>query len=243
MNKANNKINYQKKLDKLIEDLNGEVKSIVLHSCCAPCSSYCIEYLSNYFKILVLFYNPNIYPREEYLRRVQEQKDFIKKMPAPNGLDFIEGDYETSTFYNCASERKNQKEGEGACLNCYEFRLRRTAELTKELNYDYFATTLSISPHKNSQAINKIGERVALEVGVNHLPSDFKKRNGFKRSIELSNNLGLYRQDYCGCVYSKTERDKRFNEIEAKAINNDVKIVVTGCGENCRHREVKILMK
>ncbi len=236
------KINYQKKLDELISNLNGEVKSVLLHSCCAPCSSYCVEYLSDYFKITVLFYNPNIYPRDEYLRRVEEQKEFLKRMPKKNGLDFIEGDYETSLFYKLASDRKNQREGDIACQNCYRFRLERAANLAKEMNYDYFATTLSISPHKNSQDLNRIGMEVADIVGVEHLPSDFKKKNGFKRSVELSDKLGLYRQDYCGCVYSKNERDQRFNKIQEELQKNEgSKILVTGCCEDCRHRQIQII--
>ncbi len=236
------KINYQKKLDELIKNLNGEVRSVLLHSCCAPCSSYCVEYLSQYFKIMVLFYNPNIYPREEYLRRVEEQKEFLKKMPNTHGLGFIEGDYETGIFYRNSSARAVEREGDKACQNCYEFRLERAATVAKELGYDYFATTLSISPHKNSQVINKIGEYVAERVGVMHLPSDFKKKGGFKRSVELSENLGLYRQDYCGCVYSKKERDERFAKIEDEIKASDGgKIIVTGCSENCRHRQVQIL--
>ncbi len=236
------KINYQKKLDDLIKKLNGEIKSVLLHSCCAPCSSYCVEYLSEYFNIMVLFYNPNIYPREEYLRRVEEQKEFLNKMPSKNFLGFIEGDYETSVFYKKASSRVIEREGDKACQNCYEFRLQRAAMVAKDLGYDYFATTLSISPHKNSQDINRIGESVAEKVGVMHLPSDFKKKNGFKRSVELSDSLGLYRQDYCGCVYSKKERDMRFSKMEEEiAANKDAKIIVTGCSENCRHRQVQIL--
>ncbi len=191
---------------------------------------------------MVLFYNPNIYPRKEYLRRVEEQKEFIKKMPNVNGLDFIEGDYEPSLFYDKSKEREHQREGDIACQECYRFRLERAAILAKEMNYDYFATTLSISPHKNSQDINRIGMEVADEIGVMHLPSDFKKKNGFKRSVELSDKLGLYRQDYCGCVYSKKERDMRFNKIQEELDKNrGSKIVVTGCCEDCRHRQVQIL--
>ncbi len=237
-----NKINYQRKLDELIKKLNGEVKSVVLHSCCAPCSSYCIEYLSKYFKIMVLFYNPNIYPREEYLRRVDEQIEMMGKMDAPNGLEFIEGDYDTSLFYENARGRANETEGGQSCFNCYKFRLEKAAELTKELGYDYFATTLSISPHKNSQIINKIGEQVADEIGVKHLPSDFKKKNGFKRSIELSKDLGLYRQDYCGCVFSKKERDERLDKIEKElCLCEGAKIAVTGCCGQCKHRTIEIV--
>ncbi len=236
------KINYQRKLDELIKNLDGEVKSVVLHSCCAPCSSYCIEYLSKYFKICVLFYNPNIHPRDEYLRRVDEQIEMIKKMDAPNGLEFIEGDYKPMDFYRYSRGRALEKEGEKGCQGCYKFRLERTADLAKELGYDYFATTLSISPHKNSQIINKIGEEVADEVGVDHLPSDFKKKGGFKRSVELSENLGLYRQDYCGCSFSKKERDERFHKMQKElAANDDAKLVVVGCSDDCRHRDVEVL--
>ncbi len=241
-NKNIPKINYQRKLDELIASFNGEVHSVVLHSCCAPCSSYCVEYLSSYFKIMVLFYNPNIYPREEYFRRVEEQKEYIRKMDAPNGLDFIEGDYDANVFYAKAGVRAFQREGDTGCGACYRFRLERAAELSKELGYDYFATTLSISPHKNSQVINRIGEETAEKVGALHLPSDFKKKNGFKRSVELSEQLGLYRQDYCGCVYSKNERDQRFDKIAKEASENkDYKILVTGCCEDCRHRQVQIV--
>ncbi len=236
------KINYQRKLDELVASFNGRVHSLVLHSCCAPCSSYCVEYLSSYFKIMVLFYNPNIYPREEYFRRVEEQKNFIRKMDAPNGLEFIEGDYDTAVFYQKAGIRAFQHEGDTGCAECYRFRLERAAQLSKELGYDYFATTLSISPHKNSQVINKVGEEVAQSLGANHLPSDFKKKNGFKRSIELSGALGLYRQDYCGCVYSKKERDERFDKIEEAAKQDEhARIVVTGCCDDCRHRSVQIV--
>ncbi len=238
------KINYQKKLDELIKKLNGEVKSIVLHSCCAPCSSYCVEYLSDYFDILVFFYNPNIFPRDEYLRRVEEQKSFIKNIKTKNKLDFIEGDYNTDLFYDVSSNRYNQEEGQEACENCYEFRLKETAILAKKLNYDYFATTLSISPHKDSQIINKIGEEIESKLSIKHLPSDFKKKNGFKRSIEISKNLGLYRQDYCGCVFSKDERDKRIEDIKEKASKNkEFEIIVTGCCDECRHREIKIVKR
>ncbi len=237
-----NKINYQKKLDALINELNGEVKSVVLHSCCAPCSSYTIEYLSKYFKIMVLFYNPNIHPRSEYLRRVEEQKEMIKKMDAPHGLDFIEGDYETEVFFDLCKERENEREGGEICGECYRFRLKRASELSQEIGYDYFATTLSISPHKNSQVINRIGEEIALKYGSMHLPSDFKKKNGFKRSIELSDKLGLYRQDYCGCVYSKKERDERFDEMEKElSCHSGSKIMVTGCCGNCKHKSVEVV--
>ncbi len=236
------KVNYQKELDKLIDSFQGEVKSVVLHSCCAPCSSYCVEYLSEHFDIMVLFYNPNIYPREEYFRRVSEQKDFLKKMMSKNKIDFIEGDYDTNSFFNNSSSRAVEQEGGRACKNCYRFRLKRAAEVALEIGYDYFATTLSISPHKNSQDINKIGEEVAEEIGISHLPSDFKKKNGYKRSVEISRDMGLYRQDYCGCVFSKYERDKRLDAIEKTLEENkNSTVVVTGCCDDCRHRSVEVI--
>lgn len=236
------KINYQRKLDKLIEDLDGEIKSILLHSCCAPCSSYCIEYLSKYFNITVLFYNPNIYPRKEYFHRVEEQIQLIKKMNSNNTLNFIEGDYDVEIFYKHSKNRAHEKEGYEACQNCYRFRMERAAIEAKQLNYDYFATTLSISPHKNSMIINKIGEEISQKIGVKHLPSDFKKKNGFKRSIELSDKLNLYRQDYCGCIFSKKERDKKLDEIQSElSKEKNSKILISACGENCRHKTVSLI--
>ena len=176
-----NKINFQKELDKLLEQNQREarVPSLFLHSCCAPCSSYVIEYLSDYFQITVFYYNPNIYPDEEYLHRVKEQQHLI----CPEG-----------------GER---------CFQCYRLRLEKTAQLAKEHGFDYFCTTLSISPLKNAQKLNEIGEELADTYGIPWLPSDFKKKNGYKRSVELSALYGLYRQDYCGCVFSKKERERQ----------------------------------
>ncbi len=199
-----NKINYQKELDKVIENCERQqmVPKLLLHSCCAPCSSYTLEYLSQYFEITVFYYNPNIFPEEEYYKRVEEQQRFITQLPTKHPVHFVEGAYDTERFYAMAKGLEQVPEGGERCFKCYELRLREAAKMAKEGNYDYFATTLTISPLKNAEKLNEIGEQLAKEYGVTHLPSDFKKRNGYKRSTELSAQYGLYRQDYCGCVYS-----------------------------------------
>jgi len=203
-----NKINYQKELDKLITRLEkeGRVPSLLLHSCCGPCSSYCIEYLSNYFHITVFYYNPNIYPDEEYYHRVKEQERFIKAFPTKYNVDFIEGDFDKDSFYKIAKGLENEPEKGERCLKCYDLRLRKTAMVAKEKGFDFFATTLTISPMKDSQVLNSIGLDICSQVGVSWLPSDFKKKEGYKRSTELSKEYNMYRQDYCGCVYSYRDR-------------------------------------
>lgn len=203
-----NRINYQKELDKVIESLSQQEKvpTLLLHSCCAPCSSYVLEYLSNYFGITVFYYNPNIYPDEEYEMRVREQQRFIRAFPAKHPIDFIEGAYDKERFYEMARGLEAVPEGGQRCFQCYELRLREAGELAKARDFDYFTTTLSISPMKNAEKLNEIGLRLAEELGVSYLCSDFKKRNGYKRSTELSREYGMYRQDYCGCVYSYHER-------------------------------------
>lgn len=203
-----NKINYQKELDDLIENLVKEKKTptLLLHSCCAPCSSYVLEYLSQYFKISILFYNPNIYPLEEYSRRVAEQKGLISALKVKNEIGFLEGRYDTDSFYNIAKGLENEKEGGERCFKCYELRIKEAAVIAKEEGLDYFTTTLSISPHKNAQKLNEIGHKLSAKYDVKYLYSDFKKKEGYKRSIELSNEYNLYRQDYCGCIFSKKER-------------------------------------
>lgn len=201
----NTNINYQKVLESLLENLvkNEEVPRLLLHSCCAPCSSYVLEYLSNYFEITVFYYNPNIYPKEEYLKRVEEQKQFISAIKTKHEVKFIEGKYDSDRFYEMAKGLESEKEGGARCFKCYELRLREAVIMASEGNYDYFTTTLSISPYKNAKKLNEIGEKLSKEYGVNYLFSDFKKKNGYKRSIELSTEYNLYRQDYCGCVFSK----------------------------------------
>lgn len=198
-----NKINYQKLTDKVIDDLGERVPKLLLHSCCAPCSSYTLEYLANYFEITVLYYNPNISPKEEFEKRFAEQKRLIESMPAKHKITLIKGEYNYEDFEKIARGYEDVPEGGERCFRCYRLRLSRAAELAREKGFDYFCTTLSISPLKNSQKINEIGYELEKEYGVAWLPSDFKKREGYKRSIELSREYNLYRQNFCGCIYSK----------------------------------------
>ena len=193
------------------EDLSP---SLLLHSCCAPCSSYTIEYLSQFFKITVLYYNPNISPKEEYEKRKSEQLRLIGEMKTKYPVSFLDCDYDYNEFLDVARGYELCKEGGERCFRCYELRLRESAELAKELHMDYFTTTLSISPLKNAEKLNEIGDRLSEEYGIAYLNSDFKKKNGYKRSVELSEEYGMYRQYYCGCVFSKRERDA---QIAAKA--------------------------
>nr|WP_303097702.1 epoxyqueuosine reductase QueH [Roseburia inulinivorans] len=205
-----NKVNYQKILEQTIEknERENRVPTLLLHSCCAPCSSYCLEYLSNYFKITVFYYNPNIYPEEEYEKRVKEQQKFIEKLPVKYPIHFVEGAYEKERFYEMAKGLEDCPEGGERCFRCYGLRLREAAELAKKMQMDYFTTTLSISPLKNAEKLNEIGDALAEEYGIAYLNSDFKKKNGYKRSVELSEQYGMYRQYYCGCVFSKNQRDR-----------------------------------
>lgn len=200
------KINYQKKLDEIIDRIikNGEKKpTLFLHACCAPCSSYVLEYLHEYFHILLYFYNPNITPDEEYKKRMAELLRFVKDAGYEEEITFIEGKYDPESFFAMAKGMEDLPERGQRCYHCYELRMREAAREAKKWNADYFTTTLSISPHKNADWINEIGERLAEEYGVPHLPSDFKKKSGYLRSITLSQEYGLYRQDYCGCIFSK----------------------------------------
>ncbi len=201
------KINYQQKLDELIKNLNGERKTLLLQVCCAPCSSYTIEYLSDYFDITLLYYNPNISPIEEYQKRLHEVEKFINEFPKANNIKILHCDYDGVVYEKMSKGLENEVEGGKRCYKCYELRLRKTVELAKEHQFDYFGTTLSISPYKNAMWLNEIGEQLSKEYKVNYLYADFKKKNGYKRSIELSNDYKLYRQDYCGCIYSKQARD------------------------------------
>lgn len=225
-NKGTIKINYQIELDKIIDkiDENGDAPSLLLHSCCGPCSSYVLEYLSKYFKITVLFYNPNIFPSEEYYYRVDEQIKIIEWTDAKNKIEMLIGDYDVEKFYDMSEGMEDMREGGARCMSCYEMRLKKAAEIAKKYEFDYFTTTLSISPHKNSQVLNKIAEKISKEVGVSNLPSDFKKKSGYKRSCEISKEAGLYRQDYCGCEFSKREmeernRKKMTTEMENSSVN------------------------
>ena len=196
-----NKINYQKQLEKILNDINGQ--KLLLHSCCAPCSSYVLSYLSDYFQISVLYYNPNISDEGEYNKRKSEQLRLISELPAKFPITIIDCDYEPEKFFEISKGLENCPEGGERCFGCYRLRLEKAAAAAKELGFDWFCTTLSISPLKNAEKINEIGNELAEKYGVKFLPSDFKKKEGFKRSIELSKKYDLYRQNYCGCVYSK----------------------------------------
>ncbi len=202
-----NKINYQKQLDKITDEIkaSGKVPTLFLHSCCAPCSSYTLEYLSQFFEITVFYFNPNISPQEEFEKRFAEQKRLIEAMNFKNTVRLVKGEYNYDDFLAVANGLEDVKEGGARCFKCYRLRLEKSAQMAKDAGFDYFCTTLSISPLKNSQKINEIGFDVAEKYGVKWLPSDFKKREGYKRSIELSNEYNLYRQNFCGCVFSKGE--------------------------------------
>jgi predicted adenine nucleotide alpha hydrolase (AANH) superfamily ATPase len=209
-------MNYQKDLDSLIEKLVEQQMrpKLLIHSCCAPCSSYVLEYLSQYFEVTIFYFNPNIYPEKEYIRRVEEQDQLIQAMPLASKVQFLQGEYQPREYYQAIKGLEEEPEGGDRCYVCYELRLREAAQLAKEGGYDYFTTTLSISPHKKSEKLNEIGNKLAAECGVAYLPSDFKKKNGYKRSIELSKEYNLYRQDYCGCIFSMREQPKRDEAIE-----------------------------
>ena len=210
------KVNYQKKLEEVIarEQKAGKVPTLLLHSCCAPCSSYVLEYLSQFFRITVLYYNPNISPETEYRAREEEQKRLISELPTKHPVTFLAGAYVPELFYEATKGMELCPEGGDRCTLCYEMRLKEAAVAAKAGDFDYFTTTLSISPLKDAKRLNEIGERLASEYGRTYLYSDFKKKNGYKRSVELSAEYGLYRQDYCGCVFSKEEQRRRRQQNE-----------------------------
>lgn len=196
-------------MEQLIKENCSEQKipKLLLHSCCGPCSTYCLAVLSEYFSVTVYYYNPNIYPPEEYYMRVKEQERFINEFPVKNKISFVEGSYDTDKFYSIAKGLENLPEGGERCFRCYELRLRDSAKYAKDNGFDFFTTTLSISPLKNATKLNEIGGRLEKEFGIKYLYSDFKKKEGYKKSTEISKNYEMYRQYYCGCVYSKKQRD------------------------------------
>lgn len=197
------KINYDLKLKTLLGKLDKKYK-LLIHACCGPCSSYVLEYLKDYFDISIYYYNPNIFPDREYYRRMEEVKKFVSLKKY--NIDFIEGDYIPSEFYEVVKDNHMLGEKSIRCFNCYKLRMEKAAEYAKDNGFDYFTTTLSISPHKNSDWINQIGFQLEDKYKINYLYADFKKNNGYKRSLELSKENNLYRQEYCGCVYSMKER-------------------------------------
>ena len=202
------KTNYYIKMEEQLSNLNG-IPKLLLHSCCAPCSSHVISFLTNYFDITIYYYNPNIYPVSEYEKRKQEQIRFISELKTKNKLDYIDSLYDNEEYNLALKNFPFTIEGEKRCYNCYLYRMKRTAIKAKELNYDYFTTTLSVSPYKNSLFINEIGEVLEQVYGIKFLYSDFKKKEGYKHSIELAKSYNLYRQDYCGCIYSLTNKEEK----------------------------------
>ncbi len=205
-----NRRNYQRELEQVIEQQKTQAPTLLLHACCAPCSSYVLEYLTRYFRITVFYYNPNIYPQKEYAHRASEEERLIEEM-TENGVfchpvQLIEGAFDTDAFYEAVQGLEKIPEGGQRCWACFRLRLFETAKMAAEKGFDYFTTTLSVSPHKNAEKINEVGEEAAREMGVKWLPSDFKKKNGYQRSIALSGEYGLYRQNYCGCKFSLEER-------------------------------------
>ena len=210
--------NYQKELDKLIEKnmKEGVIPRLFLHSCCAPCSSYVLEYLSKYFSITVFYYNPNISPREEYEKRVEEVCCLINKMQFDHPVEFVEGRYEPEKFYEMAKGLEDVPEGHERCFKCYRLRLEESAQYAREHGFDFFTTTLSISPLKNAEKLNEIGKDLESQYGVRYLFSDFKKKEGYKKSTEISKQYDMYRQYYCGCVFSRKEREEQKSRIVQK---------------------------
>ena len=202
------KINYQKVLDNTLAALDGggTPPTLLIHACCAPCSSYVLEYLSKYFRITLFYYNPNISPEEEYRKRLAEVRRLLSLLPTKYPVSLLEGKYDPQRFFEMAKGRENEPEGGGRCALCYELRLREAAEAAKQGGFGWFTTTLSVSPYKHAQKLNEIGSKLEEEYGVRYLRSDFKKRGGYQRSIELSHVYGLYRQNYCGCIFSLRDR-------------------------------------
>ena len=200
------KQNYQKQMDAVVASLpQGERPRLLLQSCCGPCSSYVLEALTPYFRVTVLYYNPNIQPRAEYDLRLENQRKIIAALPTPSAVDILECDYDGEKYDAAVKGLEAEPEGGARCTVCFRLRLEETAKRASELGYDWFCTTLTVSPHKDAERLNQIGSTLGERYGVPFLPSDFKKREGYKRSIQLSKEYELYRQDYCGCLFSKSE--------------------------------------
>ena len=199
-------MNYDNEMEKVIKELKF-VPKLLLHSCCAPCSSAVITKLKDYFDITVIYYNPNIEPYEEYIKRKEEQKRLITLLDSKNKIDFIDCDYDNNKYHELVRGHEEDPERGSRCYICYSQRMEYTAKKAQENNYNFFGTTLSVSPYKISRWINEIGYDLSEKYNVSYLPSDFKKRDGYKKSIELSKKYNLYRQNYCGCIYSQKHKD------------------------------------
>ncbi len=214
--------NYQLKLEEILKGLecatkpDGKVPTLLLHSCCAPCSSYVLEYLSEFFSITIFYYNPNISEKDEYYKRIAEQQRLIRELPVAHPVSFMEGNYDPEEYDEAVSGLEQLGERSKRCYECYRLRMEKTARLAKELGFDYFTTTLSISPYKNAAWINEIGYKLEEALAIPYLCADFKKKNGYKRSIELSARYHLYRQSFCGCKYSKEEEAFRQQQKNQK---------------------------
>ena len=208
--------NYAKELERPIQKLQqeGKVPRLLLHACCAPCSSAVLEYLSQYFAITLLYYNPNIAPLEEYQKREAELRRLVSQMKFIHPVELLPCQYDGQAFVQAARGLEGEPEGGKRCEACFRLRLRYAAQEAARLRFDYYTTTLSISPMKNALLLNQLGEEIGREFGVAHLPSDFKKKDGYKRSVQLSKEYDLYRQDYCGCAFSKAQRQREKEERE-----------------------------
>lgn len=214
------KRNFQRELDEIIKHISAEsVKpKLLLHACCAPCSSYCLEYLNRFFDITLYFYNPNIFPEKEYIYRAEELEGLLKKMGFDN-INLVKAEYDNREFFDKVKGLENEPERGERCTICYHLRLESAVEYAEKNGFDYVTTTLSISPYKDAYRLVSIGEKLTEGKNVKYLTSDFKKKNGYKRSIELSSEYGLYRQDYCGCIYSKNEKLK-LNENKKDSVSD-----------------------
>lgn len=219
MNKINYGIICEKKLSEISK--SGKRPSLLLHVCCAPCSSYVIEYLEKYFDLTLYFYNPNITDTSEFAYRLDELTRFVEERPGET-VNVLVPDYDPDEFYEAVRGYEDIPEGGGRCFICYGQRLRKTAEAAKNFGYDYFTTTLSVSPYKNAEVLCELGEKLSLEFGVEYLVSDFKKKGGYLRSIELSSIYNLYRQDFCGCSFSAKEAEDRKKRITADITDKEV---------------------
>ncbi len=219
-----NRVNYQKKLDEMIEQFKEQnlIPHILIHSCCAPCSSYVLEYMTQYFRITDFYYNPNIEPKKEYDKRVKELEKLLNKMELKNPVDFVVGDYDNEAYKEAVKFFEGEPEGGKRCSLCFHMRLSEAAKKARELGIKYCTTTLTISPLKNVELINRIGKNVSQKYGVTWIPSEFRRKGGFQRSIELSRKYDLYRQNYCGCIFSKFEIDEKRRMKEEALLNGEI---------------------